>query len=445
MRAESGAPLPVSPLVEDVDHAVMTPMTLRRVLTTVAVGTVTVLVPLPAGAIGPGSDPSGQYHWITECAASPNDGLIQITNLSTSVGNITGYAPNVVMVLAPGQTGLLGHGAPSGFPPEDVQWRLGLGGFSEAPTVVDSGTFADCDGSAAVSRAAGGDRYATAAAVSQRFFTAPVPVAYIATGTNFPDALAAGPAAGSLGGPVLLTRPTALPGATIAELQRLQPGRIVVLGGASAVSAAVLADLANYTTGAVTRIAGADRYSTAAQLSAATFQPGVPVAYVAFGGNFPDALAGGPAAGSQGGPVLLTRSDALPPVTLSELQRLQPARSVVLGNPTVVSEAIVTALGAIAPVSRAGGANRFATAVATSADAFSTGVSHVFLATGTNYPDALAGVSPAAMADSPLLLTQPTCIPAVVQAEIDRLAPANIILLGGENVLSAAVASRTTC
>ncbi len=420
-------------------------MTLRRVPTAVAVGTVAVLVPLPTAAIGPGSDPSGQYHWITECAAVPNEGLIEVTNLATSAGNITMYAPGVWGVLTPGQTSILGYQAAPGTPPADVGWWIGLGGFSENPTIVDSGNFGECDGSAAVSRAAGGDRYATAAAVSQQFFPAPVPVAYVATGTNFPDALAAGPAAGALGGPVLLTRPTALPGATIAELQRLQPGRIVVLGGAGAVSAAVLADLANYTAGDVTRIAGADRYSTAAQVSAATFQPGVPVAYVAYGGNFPDALAGGPAAGSQGGPVLLTRSDALPPVTLSELQRLQPARIVVLGNPNVVSDAIVTQLGAIAPVSRAGGANRFATAVATSADAFSTGVSHVFLATGANYPDALAGVSPAAIADSPLLLTQPTCIPAVVQAEIDRLAPANIILLGGENVLSAAVANRTTC
>jgi putative cell wall-binding protein len=409
------------------------------------VGALAALAPLQTAAIGPGSDPTGEYHWNTECATPPNDGLIRVTNLATSVGNITVYSPNVWRVLAPGESDVVGYQAAPGTPPENVPWSIGLGGFSESPIIVDAGDFGECDGTAPVSRVAGSDRYATAAAVSQRFFASAVAVAFVATGTNFPDALAGGAAAGFLGGPVLLTRPASLPGSTISELQRLQPGRIVVLGGASAVSDAVVADLASYTTGVVTRIAGPDRYSTAAQVSAATFQPGVPVAYVAFGGNYPDALAGGPAAGSQGGPVLLTRNDAVPPVTLTELQRLQPAQIVVLGNPTVVSDAIVTQLNVIAPVTRTGGANRYATAVATSAHAFSAGVSHVFLATGTNYPDALAGVSPAAIAASPLLLTPPNCVPAIVQAEIDRLAPANIVLLGGETVLSAAVATRTTC
>ncbi|HET7668140.1 MAG TPA: glycosyl hydrolase family 18 protein, partial [Mycobacterium sp.] len=45
-----------------------------------------------------------------------------------------------------------------------------------------------------------------------------------------------------------------------------------------------------------TRLAGADRYATAAAISAASFSPGVAVAYLATGATFPDALAGGTAA-----------------------------------------------------------------------------------------------------------------------------------------------------
>ncbi|HSG85871.1 MAG TPA: N-acetylmuramoyl-L-alanine amidase, partial [Candidatus Limnocylindrales bacterium] len=49
-------------------------------------------------------------------------------------------------------------------------------------------------------------------------------------------------------------------------------------------------------TGSVSRLAGADRYATAVEISKATFpSPPVPVAYVATGSDFPDALAGGPA------------------------------------------------------------------------------------------------------------------------------------------------------
>ncbi|WP_299446752.1 DUF4832 domain-containing protein, partial [uncultured Phycicoccus sp.] len=48
---------------------------------------------------------------------------------------------------------------------------------------------------------------------------------------------------------------------------------------------------------AVLRLSGSDRYAASAAISAETFLPGVPVAYVATGSKFPDALSGAPAAG----------------------------------------------------------------------------------------------------------------------------------------------------
>ena len=86
-----------------------------------------------------------------------------------------------------------------------------------------------------------------------------------------------------------------------------------------------------------------DRYATAASVSAATFDPGVPVVYIASGLNFPDALAGAAAGGYLGGPVLLVNS-TIPAVTAAELTRLQPVRIVVLGGTRSVSEAILAAL-----------------------------------------------------------------------------------------------------
>jgi putative cell wall-binding protein len=100
-----------------------------------------------------------------------------------------------------------------------------------------------------VSRQAGADRFGTAAAISAATYAPGVPVAYVATGLDFPDALAAAAAAGQLGGPVLLVRPGSVPAATAAELARLRPARIVVVGGPSSVSAAVAETLAGYLTG----------------------------------------------------------------------------------------------------------------------------------------------------------------------------------------------------
>jgi putative cell wall-binding protein len=64
-------------------------------------------------------------------------------------------------------------------------------------------------------------------------------VVFIATGGNFPDALAVGPAAIDAAGPVLLVSTTSLPKSVATELVRLNPDRVVILGGTAAVSAAV--------------------------------------------------------------------------------------------------------------------------------------------------------------------------------------------------------------
>ena len=253
-----------------------------------------------------------------------------------------------------------------------------------------------------VTRFAGSDRYATAAAVSAGSFAPGVPVAYVAIGTNFPDALAGSAAAGFKGGPTLLVSPTGIPAATAAELARLKPSEIVVLGGASVVSESTRAALAHYATGGARRLAGSNRYETAAAISADTFAPGVPVAYVATGANFPDALAGTPAAGSLGGPVLLVDPTKVPGATAAELTRLHPAKIVILGGTgAVIDPPSRNALAGYTAgvVQRLAGADRYATAVAVSKATYGS-ADTVFVATGANFPDALAGGAVAGIAGS---------------------------------------------
>jgi len=287
-------------------------------------------------------------------------------------------------------------------------------------------------------RIAGPDRFATGAAVSAATFAPGVPVVFVATGLDFPDALAAGPAAARLGGPVLLVGGTGLSEAVAAELVRLQPASIVVLGGPSVVGDDVLTALAAYAP-TVSRIAGATRYETAAAASAATFAPGVPIAFVATGLNFPDALVGAAAGARLGGPVLLVPGDGVPAAIAAELTRLQPARIRVLGGPSVVSDATLEALRAFsADVDRLAGSTRYATAAAVSAALYESGAQFVDLATGLNFPDALS----AGPRGGPLILVPPSGpLPMEVGAEVARLAPARIVALGSVGALSdAAVA-----
>ena len=107
------------------------------------------------------------------------------------------------------------------------------GYFVESKTSAVSSTIL---GAPTVSRLSGVDRFATSAAISAAAFAPGVPLVYIENGYNFPDALSAAPVAGLDGAPVLLVAADGIPGVIQAELSRLKPGRIVVLGGVNAVS-----------------------------------------------------------------------------------------------------------------------------------------------------------------------------------------------------------------
>src|SRR5690606_22461715 len=197
-----------------------------------------------------------------------------------------------------------------------------------------------------VVRLAGADRYATAAEIARQF-PAGLPVLYVASGQNFPDALAGAALAATRDAPVVLVRSGDIPSPTAQALGELAPERIVILGGTASVSAGVEMQLRAYATAntpdEVTRLQGADRYATAAAI-ARQFPSGVPVLYVASGQNFPDALAGAALAGLGGAPAVLVRTDDIPAATGGALTGLRPQRIAVLGGEVSVSAQVASQL-----------------------------------------------------------------------------------------------------
>jgi putative cell wall-binding protein len=282
----------------------------------------------------------------------------------------------------------------------------------------------------------GAERIETAAIVARRAFPDGAGVVYIATSQTFPDALTGGAAAASVPGPILLTLPDRLSAVTAAEIARLAPGRVVVLGGTAAVSDAVYRELDQLGGHTMQRIGGPERVATAALTSEAHFEPGVPVVYIATAFEFPDALSGGAAAARDGGPVLLA-TDELPAATRAELRRLQPGRIVVLGGTAAVPAEVMAALGSYTsgPVERIAGPDRFATSAMVAAT-FEAPIDTVLIATGHNFPDALAGVPAAAAMGAPVLLVHQDVIPEAVVAELRRLTPGRVMILGGAAAVS---------
>lgn len=207
--------------------------------------------------------------------------------------------------------------------------------------------------SAKFTRLQGADRFATSAAIATKSFSAGVANAYIAMGTDWPDALSGSALAASAkgSGPMLLVNSNSIPASIAKALTTLKPKHITVLGGTAVVQQSVVTALAKYTS-SVSRIAGADRFDTSARIAAQLHSVAGSAwngsVYVASGVNYPDALVGGPTAALTSSPVLLTTPTGLSSKTSAELKALKPTSFAIMGGTASISTGVQASVAAIA-------------------------------------------------------------------------------------------------
>ncbi|QJU54687.1 cell wall-binding repeat-containing protein [Herbiconiux sp. KACC 21604] len=296
-------------------------------------------------------------------------------------------------------------------------------------------------------RIAGTDRYDQAARVSASIFSEAETV-YLASGEKFADALSASSVAGIHGAPLLLTQSGTLPASTATELGRLKPKNVVVVGGPLTIADAVLTAVEGSTFHpTVTRISGVDRYDSSRLLIGdGTFgRPSSPLAYLADGRNFPDALAASPAAVTQNAAVLLVDGSrtALSQDDRAALDGAGVAQVTIAGGPNSVSTGVESSLSPTYNGTRVSGANRYEGAVAV--NGVFTEARVAFLASGELYPDALSAGPAAGHTGNPIYLVQKGCVPTSVLDDIARIGAKEIVILGGVNTVSAEVAALKPC
>ena len=300
----------------------------------------------------------------------------------------------------------------------------------------------------AVQRFAGADRYATAIAMS-RTFAPGVGVLYVARGSDYPDALSAAPAAAAGGGALLLVTTTEIPAAVTIEIQRLKPKKIIVVGSTGSINAAVYNQLTALTP-EITRQGGADRYQSSRIIVDNAFgSAGVDRVYLATGRNFPDALSASAAAGAGNGAVILVdgSTGALDAATIALIRKLNPRDIVLAGGSAVLSTGIensAKALNLPGGTLRLSGPDRFSTSLALNNNAFTT-ASTVYIATGYNFPDALAGAPLAGANNAPLYVVPGGCVPKATVAAITKYGATKLVLLGGTSTVSTAVERLAPC
>ena len=199
-----------------------------------------------------------------------------------------------------------------------------------------------------------------------------------------------------------------------------------------------------------TEISGDSRYTTAVEASKRAYPDGAKMVVIATGENWPDALGGAALAGAADAPLLLTRKNTLPGEVAAEIVRLKAVGAYILGSEDAVSKAVYDAvddLMILAPPERLGGSDRYATAnliAAETVDRVNADGGYdgtAFVATGLNFPDALAASPIAAANGWPIYLTRKTDLPSTVRAAMVANGSNHGYILGSTDAVGASVAT----
>lgn len=199
-----------------------------------------------------------------------------------------------------------------------------------------------------IKRIGGTDRYETAQLIARQLrqnSPSTIDSAVIATGENYPDALAIGSLAARNGMPILLccNKATATLEAVKSFLKESKISKVIIVGGTSAIDAEIENSLKgeNYQ---ITRLSGLNRYETARAIAIRALKEGLEVKKIfsATGENFPDALSAGPLAARYKAPILLLNKETLSSSTLEWLKSNKASifYIYICGGPDVVPDTV---------------------------------------------------------------------------------------------------------
>lgn len=184
----------------------------------------------------------------------------------------------------------------------------------------------------------------------------------------------------------------------------------------------------------VNRLAGNDRYETACQIAKAGWTQS-DYAILAYGENYPDALAAVPLAKRLNAPILLTNNDSLKTKTLSVLQDLKVKTIYIVGGNGVITTNEENALtNAGYTVKRLSGQDRYDTAIKIAEELGDT--NEVAVTTGDDYADALSIGPIAAEKQMPIILVPKDDITSSIQNYISSKTITKTYVVGGQEIIS---------
>ncbi|KTE92129.1 cell wall-binding repeat-containing protein [Desulfitobacterium hafniense] len=294
-------------------------------------------------------------------------------------------------------------------------------------------------------RLSGANRVDTALAIARGSYYGKVKAVVVARSDEFPDALTGSVLAYKKEAPVLLVGHSEADCEKLIEYLKgyLEPqGTVYILGGTRAVSQYVEDSVKGNGFNNVIRLGGVDRYGTAARISDhLDVTQGRPVV-IASGQSFPDSLSVSSIAAAQQFPLLIVNPYSIPDEIKEELLQLNPSKVYIIGLQGAVSDRVkdevaqLTGIG-LENIIRIGGQDRYASTLAV-AQYFEPSGRGVSIATGRDFPDALAGSVYSARLQDPLILVEKS-LSADLREYLNVRKPSDIVIFGGQGAVSSAI------
>ena len=322
---------------------------------------------------------------------------------------------------------------------------LALSMLTTTVTTSVTPTLASTAPAGSYTRIAGQDRFDTAKCIAMEGNTIGLTDVILVSGNNFPDALSVSVLAKKLKAPILLVDSTVAQSSaalTFISDKLIKTGTIHIIGGTGIISDAFKEELNRLGFYHIDRIGGYDRYDTNALIAQGLVSAKNTPIVIASGESFPDALSISSIASSHGYPILLTAKDSLSQGIIRYISSVQPSEVYIVGGTSVVSDAVQASITALTPatITRLAGNDRFDTSEKI-LSAFSLTPKTVYIASGINFPDALAGSALAAVTGDPIVLVDPsiTGVPPSIMKYFQTLysngVVPNIVAFGGTGAI----------
>ncbi|WP_333886880.1 cell wall-binding repeat-containing protein [Clostridium sp.] len=291
-------------------------------------------------------------------------------------------------------------------------------------------------------RLGGQNRIETSVQIANNYSSGSLQAVVIATANDFPEALVGSTLASKYKAPILLVNQTARESQDTLEYIKSHlslDGTVYILGDTSSVSSDIESALKFYGYNNIKRLAGSSKDSTFKAINdEVSVSQGTPV-FVASSDMFPDALSASGISAVKGYPIILCSNGILSETALSQLKSINPSQVYVAGGTAVIPDSVVQTIQSNTGLSgdkviRLSGQNRYDTSLAIDRY-FNLTTRNAVVASGENFPDALAGSALSAKNNAPIVLVNEGDINKQKEY-LDATPVQNLSILGGEGVLS---------